>query len=236
MRTLNVRALLCAALAAVACASILPLFSPSPIQASGGTTQPYGGCAAPSTQGFNFCNPGEPNSFAWTTSSPVQLIVAATSGAAQVQSMEVLVDGKKVAQEDGTPFDEPILLSAGTHKLTVIEHDAIGGELKADSFDLDSVGDDHATCDAPSKPGVNICAPFPGGCNSESWVDFDAVGKGKSGSVNHMELWIAGTKIANFPGDRIRTSLIMAFGEIKVVEVDSKGNSLSASQSFFGPC
>jgi hypothetical protein len=51
-----------------------------------------------------------------------------------------------------------------------------------------------------------------------------------------MELWIAGNKIANFPGDRISTSLIMADGEIGIVEVDSKGNSLSSSFFFSGPC
>jgi hypothetical protein len=51
-----------------------------------------------------------------------------------------------------------------------------------------------------------------------------------------MELWVGGTKIANFPGDRISTSLIMVFAEVSIVEVDSKGDSISSSFFFNGPC
>jgi hypothetical protein len=107
----------------------------------------------------------------------------------------------------------------------------------------------YGNCPAPLEPGFNICnpgepnsfawetsSPFPGGCNSSSWVDFEAVGKGKSGKVNRMELWVGGTKMANFPGDRISTSLIMVFAEVSIVEVDSKGDSLSSSFFFHGPC
>jgi hypothetical protein len=165
------------------------------------------------------------------------LIAAATSGTAQVQLMELWADGKKVAQTDGTPFDEPVSLDAGTHTLTLVEQDATGTEIKSAPFQVAVVGNDHPLCSAPSKPGVNVCSPYPGdGCNTQPWVDFDAVGKGKSGTVNRMELWISGTKIANFPGDRISTSLIMVFGEVSIVEVDSKGDSISSSFPFYGPC
>jgi hypothetical protein len=51
-----------------------------------------------------------------------------------------------------------------------------------------------------------------------------------------MELWNAGTKIANFPGDRIDTNLIMLFGTVTIYEVDSKGAALSSSISYNGPC
>jgi hypothetical protein len=51
-----------------------------------------------------------------------------------------------------------------------------------------------------------------------------------------MELWIDGTDIANFPGNEIGTNLIMVYGEVKIVEVDSKGNSKSSSFFFNGPC
>ncbi|MGA2558450.1 MAG: hypothetical protein ABSF17_02135 [Terracidiphilus sp.] len=236
MHTWNVRAMFCAGLVVVACACVVSIFSPGAVQAAGGALQPYGGCVAPSTQGFDFCNPGEPNSFAWETSTPFQVIAAATSGTGQVSFIELWADGKKVTQANGTPFDETVNLSAGLHTLTLVEQDATGTEFKSAPFQLSVQGNDHPTCDAPSKPGVNVCAPYPGGCNTEPWVDFDAVGKGASGSVNHMELWIAGNKIANFPGDRISTSLIMADGEIGIVEVDSKGNSLSSSFFFSGPC
>jgi hypothetical protein len=237
MRTWNVRTMFYAGLAALACASVLPLFSPGMIQASGQPpTAGYGNCSAPSSPGFNICNPGEPNSFAWETSSPFQMIAAATSETGQVQLLEVWADGKKVAQANGSPFDEPVNLDAGTHTITLVEQDATGTEMKSAPFQLAVEGNGHPTCNAPSSPGVNVCSPYPGGCNSQGWVDFDAVGKGKSGSVNRMELWIGGTKIANFPCDRISTSLIMVWGEVGIVEVDSKGNSLSSSFFFNGPC
>lgn len=225
-------------LVAPVCFSPLTLSSQNTTPTSSTEPPPaaYGNCAAPSQPGFNICNPGEPNSFAWETSSPIQVIAAATSGTAQVRIMELWADGKKVAQTDGTPFDEPISLNAGTHTLTLVEQDTTGTEIKSAPFQVAVVGNDHPLCSAPSSPGVNVCSPFPGGCNTSPWVDFDAVGKGKSGTVNRMELWVSGTKVANFPGDRISTSLIMAFGEVSMVEVDSKGASLSSSFFFHGPC
>jgi hypothetical protein len=67
-------------------------------------------------------------------------------------------------------------------------------------------------------------------------VTIDATGKGASGKVDRMELWIEGTDIANFPGNEIGTNLIMVFGEVKIVEVDSEGHSKSSSFFFNGPC
>jgi hypothetical protein len=236
MRTWSVRAKFCTGLqVALICSSPFTLFSQSTVKTSSTPAPlgPYGNCGAPSQQGFNICNPGGPDS---ETSSPFQMIAAATSGTAQVQLMELWADGKKVAQADGTPFDEPVSLGAGTHTLTFVEHDTTGTEIKSTPFQLAVIGNDHPFCSAPSSPGVNVCSPSAGGCNAQSWVNFDAVGKGKSGTVNRMELWVSGTKIANFPGDRISTSLIMVFGEVSIVEVDSKGASISSSFFFNGPC
>jgi hypothetical protein len=89
------------------------------------------GTRCPSQQGFNICNPGGPDP---GTSSPFQMIAAATSGTAQVQLMELWADGKKVAQANGTPFDEPVSLGAGTHTLTFVEHDTTGTEIKSAPF------------------------------------------------------------------------------------------------------
>jgi hypothetical protein len=244
MRLLRVSSLVCAGLLAGACALLVPIFSPDAIQASGQPPAgPYGGCAAPTNPGFNICNPGEPNSFAWTTPSGFQLIAAATSGAGQVSLIEVWADGKKVAQANGSPFDQPIYLNSGTHTLTLIEQDQTGSEIKSAPFQVaipEGLGGGSGTgnnCPAPSAPGVHICNPQPGdSCNSQSWVTFDATGKGASGTVDRMELWIGGTKIANFPGSEIGTTLIMVYGEVGIVEVDSKGHSLSSSFFWNGPC
>jgi hypothetical protein len=239
MHTLSVRALFCAGLAAVACASILPLFSPNLIEAAGmSALDPYGSCAAPSHQGFNICNPPEgspPNT--WSTGSPVQVIAAATSGTGQVETMEVWADGKKVAESQGSPFDQPISLDLGTHTLQVAEIDSTGAELKSVAFQVDVMdGNGSGDCAAPGSPGVNICTPVQDGCNTQPWVNIVATGKGKSGKVDRMELWIDGEKIANFPGDHINTNLIMVFGTVKIDEVDSKGNTISKSVFYTGPC
>ncbi|MGA2539136.1 MAG: hypothetical protein ABSF53_24230, partial [Terracidiphilus sp.] len=91
-------------------------------------------------------------------------------------------------------------------------------------------------CSPPSSPGVHVCGPTPNGCNTEPWVSIGAAGTGASGKVDRMELWLEGTKIANFPGNEFSTNIIMFQGEIGIVEVDSKGNSKSTSFNYNGPC
>jgi hypothetical protein len=53
-----------------------------------------------------------------------------------------------------------------------------------------------------------------------------------------MELWINGTKLANFSGNPINTNLLfLSQATITVVEVDSKGNYVKSTPVFFyGPC
>jgi hypothetical protein len=248
MRTLSVRAIFRAGLPfALLCSLTSLLFSQSKAKTSSGPAAlaPYGSvgtgegsipCQAPSQEGINICQPGV-GSFAPEIPSPFQVIAAATSGRGQVQFMELWADGKKVAQADGTPFDEPVTLGAGTHELTVIEHDTTGAEVKS-AFPVDVVeGRGDQDCSPPGSPGVNVCAPSPGSCNTEPWVQVLAAGKGKSGTVSRMELWFEGAKIANFSGDKINTNFIMlGIGTITIYEVDSKGNSLSSSLNVNGPC
>jgi hypothetical protein len=236
MHTWNVRALCCAgALFALVCLTPFPSLR-NLGQVSAAALPAYGGCNAPTGAGINICEPGEPSSNVWETSSPLQLIAAATSSSAAVQTMEVWADGKKVAQASGTPFDEPISLDTGTHTITVIEQDAIGNEIKAAPFKIDVTGTVESNCPPPSSPGVNVCSPNAGGCNTQPWVEFTAAGRGASGKVERMELWVDHDKVANFPGDSINTSLIMVYGPVSIVEYDSKGNSLAKSFNFYGPC
>jgi len=234
MRILNVRTLLCAGvLTTVACFTPFPHFrnmGQATILASG--LEPYGGCSAPSKAGIDICNPGP----ALQTSSPLQVIAAATSGTGQVVSMEVLADGKKAAEGTSTPLDVPISLGDGDHSLTIIATDSTGAEIKSPAFSVSVQEKESGNCSEPGSPGVHVCAPEPNGCNTEPWVPIQAAGKGKSGTVDRMELWINGTKIANFPGGKINTSLIQVFGTVKVDEVDSKGNTESTSFTFNGPC
>lgn len=248
MRTLSARAIFCAGLPfALLCSSTSLLFSQSKAAPSSGPAAlaPYGSvgtgegsipCQSPSHEGINICQPGVGN-FSPEIPSPFQVIAAATSGRGQVQLMELWADGKKEAQAEGTPFDEPVTLGVGTHELTVIEHDTTGAEVKS-AFSVDVVeGGGEQACSPPASPGVNVCAPSPGSCNGQPWVQVLAAGKGKSGTVSRMELWFEGAKIANFPGDKINTNFIMlGIGTITIYEVDSKGNSISSSLNVTGPC
>jgi hypothetical protein len=146
-------------------------------------------------------------------------------------------DGKKIVQTTGAPLDVPVNLSLGNHELTVIEVDETGFPVKSTPFALTVVeGNTSDSCAPPDAPGVHVCAPQPNGCNGQGWVQIVAAGKGKSGTVTRMELWNGDTKIANFPGNQINTSLIELFGPVTIFEVDSKGNSLATSFNYYGPC
>jgi hypothetical protein len=166
------------------------------------------------------------------------VIAAGTSGRAQVELMELWADGKKITQTAGSPFDEPVTLDLGIHHLTVVELDTTGASVKSAPFTVSVVpAQIGGTCSLPGGPGVNVCSPLPNSCNTQPWVPVVAAGKGKSGTVNRMELWFGGAKIANFPGDRINTNLVMlGIGTITIYEVDSKGASIASSLSVNGPC
>jgi hypothetical protein len=62
-------------------------------------------------------------------------------------------------------------------------------------------------------------------------VSFVATGKGASGSVNHLELWIDGTKVGNYSGATMSTSVSEPAGShtATVIEVDSAGNYVKST-------
>jgi hypothetical protein len=250
MRTRSVRAMCCKGLQfALICFSPFPLFSQGTSEASSGAAAlaPYGSvgtgpgslpCQAPSHEGVAICQPPSAGKFTFDIPSPFQVIAAGTSGRAQVKLMELWADGKKVTGTNGSPFDEPVTLDLGTHQLTVVERDQTGAFVKSAPFTVSVVPPQiSGICSPPGSPGVNVCSPLPNSCNTQPWVPVVAAGKGKSGTVNRMELWFGGAKIANFPGDRINTNLVMlGIGTIKIYEVDSKGASIASSLRVFGPC
>ena len=150
---------------ALICFSPFPLLSQNTSKTSSAAAplRPYGGCPAPSQEGINICGVGDGDGI----TSPFQMVAAATSGRGQVQLMELWADGKKLSQTDGTPFDEPIGLEAGTHELTFIEHDTTGAEIKSTPIQVivDFAGSGDGDCPVPDAPGVNVCAPvMASGC------------------------------------------------------------------------
>jgi outer membrane protein assembly factor BamB len=86
------------------------------------------------------------------------------------------------------------------------------------------------SCAPPSSPGVHVCAPVQGGSYT-SPVSVLAAGKPASGTLNHMELWIDGTKINNYFSSLINTSVPLSVGShaLTVVEDDSTGAFIKSS-------
>lgn len=202
------------------------------------TLQPYGRCNPPAQQAVNICMP-----YAGAeVPSPFQLIGFGTSGRGQVANMQLWADGKKIMQTTGTPFDEPITLPLGNHTLTLIEVDDTGFSAKSTPLDITVVSGDSTPCDPPSTPGVHICLPTAP-CNTSPWIDVSAAGKGQTGPVVRMELWITksggyAAKIANFTGDSFVTHPIFfdVNYTLEIWEIDSHGFALKEDLPQDGPC
>ena len=168
---------------------------------------------------MNVCAPFQGES----TTSPVTILASGTGASGIVNHMELWVDGTKQGDYTGANLDASVPLAAGNHALTVIEIDSNWNYVKSNIINI-TVGPPLGGCAAPKSPGVNVCAPVNGG-TLPSLVTFIAAGTGASGTVNHLELWIDGSKSGNFPGATMNTSFTMADGAhaITVIEVDSKG-------------
>ena len=217
--------------------SLFLLFSQSTGRASAAppaALPAYSGCQAPASEGVHICVPAINNGI---IGSPFQLIASATSGRGQVVTMELWADGKKVTQTDRTPFDQPIALPEGTHTLTVIEVSTTGAFVKSAPLTVTVENRGDQSCTLPGGPGVKVCQPVQGTCHTAPWVQVLAAAKGQSGTVNRMELWVNEGKIANFPGDRINTNLVIQdFDTVTIYEVDSKGGYIKAPSIVVQSC
>ena len=91
-------------------------------------------------------------------------------------------------------------------------------------------GGTSTSCAAPSSPGVHVCAPVANGTYS-SPVTVIAAGKGASGTVSLLELWIDGKKIGNYSGSTMNTKVSLAAGShsLTIVELDSKGGYVKST-------
>lgn len=217
---------------AFVCCSPLLLFSQNTdkVARPASLTAPpgYGSCPAPQDEGISLCEPYDGASI----DTPFQVIASATSGSAQVSHIELWADGKKVTQASGTPFDEPITLSSGTHRLTLIEIPVISpGYLTSKTFHVTVQGNDGEKCPPPGAAGVNVCDPRPNSCHTSPWVTVVASGTGFTNNpIVRMELWVNNGKVANFPGNLINTNLYVSdFSTITIYAVDSKGGYAAAS-------
>jgi hypothetical protein len=185
---------------------------------------PYGGCPAPSKPGVKVCYPVAGN----IGDSPVQVIASGTGAHGPVRLMEVWADGNKIQEVGGYLFDLPVKLSTGDHVLTVVELDTTGDYIPSAPVKIQIWGSSESdSCPARGLgPGVDVCSPTPFACQEQGGQMYEvlATGRGASGQVLRMELWVEDTKLANFPGSEINTSLeLPAYKWITIIEVDTKG-------------
>jgi hypothetical protein len=183
-------------------------------------------CPAFGAPGVNVCKPTQGENVA----SPVEFLATGTAASGStVNHLELWIDGTKIGNYSGSTMDTTVAEPAGSHTATVVEVDSKGNYVKSTPV-TSTVGETSGSCSAPSSPGVHVCAPTAGE-SSASPVSFLAAGTGASGSVNHMELWIDGTKIGNYNGGNLETSVSEAAGShtATVIEVDSKGNYVKST-------
>lgn len=219
------------------CLSFAQLSAQSRVAVSASVSSPaYGNCPAPQKQGVTICAPELFNG-ASEIAAPFQVIASGTSSTGQVKLMELWVDGKKITQTAGTPFDRAVTLDSGTHELTVVELDVTGAFVKSSAFKVTVDGNDEQPCDPSTTPGVKVCDPQPNSCHTAAWTTVSAAGTPKSGTVVRMELWINGSDLANFAGNHISTNLYVAdFSNLTIIEVDSNGGSIKSSPIIVQSC
>ncbi len=190
---------------------------------------PGGSCAPPNAPGVNLCSPQTGQTY----TSPVEVIAAGAGASGAVNHMELWIDGKKIGNYFADTVSTAVSLGAGSHAATVVEVDSKGAFIKS-TASVFSVGSTSGACTPPSSPGAILCTPVAGQTYG-SPIQFTGAGTLASVAVNHLELWIDGKKIGNYPGNTINTSVAESAGShaATLIAVDAKGNFLkSAAVSF----
>jgi hypothetical protein len=118
--------------------------------------------------------------------------------------------------------------------LSACPGDAANAHGLPEFFTGSASGAQSVACAAPSAPGVNFCSPRQGQSFGAS-VQFAAAGRGASGSVQRMELWVDGRKINNYFGSQMNATVPLALGThtATAVEVDSRGAYIKSAPVTF---
>lgn len=179
------------------------------------------GCAPAGTANHNvkICTPAEGAG----ASSPVR-VSAAAYAPADIERMEVWLDGKKRAERLGVEqIQVDVPASTGTHSFVVQSRDAFGN-LTATRRSV-TVGSS-STCTPSSTPRtVTICAPADGATVS-SPVHISAAAQPGSTAVSRMNVWVDGVKKNEVVSTtRIEVDVAMSPGtrRVTVQAADSQG-------------
>ena len=159
--------------------------------------------------------------------SPVNFVAVGEPASGTVNHLELWIDGQKIGNYPGAQMNTNVSVAPGAHQATVVEVDSNFNYLKSTPVNFTVSG---GACSPPSSPGVNVCSPMQN-AQLSSPVAVVAAGTGASGTVNHLELWIDGQKVGNYPGNQMNTTIGMGGGahQATIVEVDSTYNFVKST-------
>jgi hypothetical protein len=186
--------------------------SPTPDTCSPGPTSPS----------ITICSPAN----ATTVSSPVQ-VQAATRDSVAVSFVQIYVDGQAVFTSSGSSLDTSVVMSNGTHRLTVQAKDSRGMIFKQTiSIEVSTASPTPTPTPAPGpcspgsrSPSVAICSPL-NGTSVSSPVHLQAATR-DSAAISFIQVYVDGKAVFTASGGMLDASLPMASG-IRRVTVQAK--------------
>lgn len=205
----------------------------------------YASCI-PTTPGAMFCHPSP-----GIIMSPVQISVGATAQSGYLKSLSLYVDGVAQAtvsnpqQSQSFAINQPLAIEhtdSFAHTIMLVGYDSNGGAVTAAQSVQYTSFNPPQLCPALGTPGVHVCAPAAQNyCTTNGVYTIRATGTSASGTVDHMELWADGNKLADFPGNLINTNIgqpLLGGGPIHlaVVEVDSNGEYIASDPITVSAC
>jgi hypothetical protein len=158
-----------------------------------------------------------------TVSSPV-LIVAGTTDANAVSFIQVYVDGSPQLTKTGGTLNDPVPMSAGTHRLTVQAKDSTNTVFKQTiSISVPPTPTGSCTINT-ALPTVTICTPT-NNSTIASPVHIVAGSTDTTNTIKFIQVYVDGTAKFTQPGGKLDTSVVMESGvrRLTVQATDGQG-------------
>lgn len=204
-------------------------------------TATYTNCI-PTQPGATFCHPA-----LGRVQYPVQISAGATALNGYITALRLYVDDEpqltvyNPQESRSFAINEPLAVphDQSPHTIVLVGYESTGGAVTVTQTQQEMGFFPPELCPAPDAPGVNVCRPK--GCSTSGVYSFLATGRGASGSVDHMELWADGNKLAEFPGSSINTNIgppLLGGGPIAItfIEVDSNGDPIASNPFIISAC
>ena len=88
------------------------------------------GCSVPSSAGVHVCSPLNGGTY----SSPVKVSATGKAASGSVVRLELWIDGKKYSNYPGSTMNASVSMSAGSHRVVVVEADSNGGHIASSAI------------------------------------------------------------------------------------------------------